>query len=519
MTDPFDRSSTPHGDGMPKPAASLSEVKIRRRGRDEDVDRNAKPGNLTSILAERRQDTDKAEKADGESKPRTEMATTDNAATTEEQTAKATKAEAVTEDAAPSPPQGDSAPPPEPDADDRGPDHAPGPNGTHPANGNVAGNGHLSQPPKISAASDAPDTAAAREDDDRVEDQGPEIGGETPSAAPKTASPPSPTGAPARTKSKTLRERLKAQRSPRRETPAKPQPPKATSADPQSPKAQQEDRPTSDAAGDPTGAPADDAGEAAAAMKTGAPAPPPPQATNEATKDDAPATATDGGDGGGGSIRERMARRRDAAKDDSESAADVVTDALLRKRMAAVLLSETKRREEREAKQDEKVQSDAGTEEPAPEAEAIAAPQSPKWSPPPAKPVDIVRYWTLARRGRRLPALSDLDLDEIARNWPDSLLLRYVPESRHLELEKSLVRLSKTDSDQPDARGAQIDYTPDVIDWVVHQGLVVTKDGNPVRATDEFDVEDGIARYRVVALPLGEDGSDIDHILCHLEPA
>lgn len=225
--------------------------------------------------------------------------------------------------------------------------------------------------------------------------------------------------------------------------------------------------------------------------------------------------------------RLRRDRRREEAEEETGEA--FISDDVLRKRMAAVLRAESRRREQWAAKRGERTNvPDRETalgqaQDSAQDPDAAAVEDHPAAAPPPrrtppAKPGDIARYWSSARRGRPLPALSELDLDEIAGHWPDTLLLRFATGSRHLELERSLTRTGPGDPRQA-APERKIDYTPVVIDWVVHQGLLVARDGNPVRATEEFDTDDGVARYSVVALPLGEDGETIDHILCHLEPA
>ena len=491
MTDSSDRSAMSQGDTLPKPAASLSDIKIQRPGRSHDDGQKSKPGDLTSILAERRQGAEARPEEDVvvEDLSTQDSDTAEGGASVDDEKAQATTAETVD----PTP----QAPSQEAEADQGSP-AGPAPNGARRA---------VEVAPKSDATGSQDNDATADSAD--VEEHAPASAAAPADAGPAEIEPP-----PAKPKSRTLRERLKAQRSaPRKATPAPPEksaepieaPPPEPPEQPQQPAARIAD----ESAPEATAAP-----EAPSAQQEAPVAPEAPEAPVE----DEPAEAPAAKESVHTSIRNRITRRKDSAAQEAEDDADIVTDALLRKRMAAVLQSETKRREEWEARQDEKARTDSATEEPTVEIEPVAQPESPKWSPPP-KPADIVRYWTLARRGRRLPALSDLDVDEIARNWPDSLLLRYVAESHHLELERSLVRRPSVEPGQADEPERKIDYTPDVIDWVVHQGLIVTKDGNPVRATEEFDAEDGIARYRVVALPLGENGTDIDHILCHLEPA
>ena len=492
MKDASERTSTLHADATAKPAASLADVKIRRKGEKPGVGRDAKPGDLTSILAERRDEAQASGTA-----PEKDDARPDEAVSSQEPIdAETPELEQVPTDApdaddeieeTPADASADAGSRPPAATEDRE-DEATGDieppadrNGSlHTSDGGAS---HMSHPPTLHAEPEEPPASPPVATEAEVETS--QADEEAPAMATEAALGAHETESRVRDQAKTLRERLMAQRGAANGSEAKTPP--AAAKPPQ--------EPPSTSSKDDTHEPA----QAEAAVPV--PASAVTQETPSAPSDD----------------RDDRVEDDENSDSDSGSPAEIVTDALLRKRMAAVLLSESKRREEREAKQSEKAQTESAAEEPETPAEPPPPEPAPKWSPP-AKPTDIVRYWTLARRGRRLPALSDLDLGEIARNWPDSLLLRYVSDTGLLELEKSLSRLSSAGSAQPDGPEKKIDYTPDVIDWVVHQGLVVTKDGNPVRATDEFDVEDGIARYRVVALPLGEDGSEIDHVLCHLEP-
>lgn len=185
----------------------------------------------------------------------------------------------------------------------------------------------------------------------------------------------------------------------------------------------------------------------------------------------------------------------------NEKEADV-----LRKRMAAVVKSGSKRREQAAARK-------SNWDPPA----APAPPLAPQRQAA-ARPNDIFRYWTLHRNGRAMPALSALNLDEVAKNWPDSLLLRFAAGSRHLELEMSFSKNAMARGHQPNTQERRIDYTPAVVEWVLSQGLTAAKDGTPARVMAEFETETEVRRYSMVALPLSEDGANVDHILCHLQP-
>ncbi len=144
---------------------------------------------------------------------------------------------------------------------------------------------------------------------------------------------------------------------------------------------------------------------------------------------------------------------------------------------------------------------------PAPETTADADPST-----------DIVAYWEELRFGRMLPAWADLDPYKIAACWPNSLLMRYLAENERLQLEPSfaeLVRNNRAD----DVEVEPIDYTPMVTEWVIGVGRTAVELGQPTEDTEVFPSMGGQVGYRVVALPLSDDQTAVDHVLCHVSIA
>ena len=64
-----------------------------------------------------------------------------------------------------------------------------------------------------------------------------------------------------------------------------------------------------------------------------------------------------------------------------------------------------------------------------------------------------------------------------------------------------------------------IDYTPMVTEWVIGVGRTAVELGQPTEDTEVFPSMGGQVGYRVVALPLSDDQTAVDHVLCHVSIA
>jgi hypothetical protein len=58
-----------------------------------------------------------------------------------------------------------------------------------------------------------------------------------------------------------------------------------------------------------------------------------------------------------------------------------------------------------------------------------------------------------------------------------------------------------------------------ITEWILSIGGEVARVGRPVQDNEVFMTPDGNHSYRIVALPLGDEQSRVDHVLCHLTRA
>ena len=150
----------------------------------------------------------------------------------------------------------------------------------------------------------------------------------------------------------------------------------------------------------------------------------------------------------------------------------------------------------------------------------------PEQAPPPPlrrrvrKPgnADIYGYWARMRDGRRFPSWADMDPAEIAYHWPNCFLLTC---ERSAEQRRSVIaRATRVTS--PDVTGnplLEIAFSGAMIDWVLKVGREVIEFGQPLRDSETFDSASRAPTYRIIALPLSERQTAIDHILCWVSRA
>lgn len=138
----------------------------------------------------------------------------------------------------------------------------------------------------------------------------------------------------------------------------------------------------------------------------------------------------------------------------------------------------------------------------------------------PKRPQDIVHYWDQLRQGRRFPARDDLDAAEIARHWPNSMLVRHNRETKKWQLEKQFSGgLQGGSNGQTLSKGPGAECASMVTEWILSLCHDVAGLGKPLQDTEVFPTSLGEVRYNVIALPLSENQNDIDHVLYHLAPA
>jgi hypothetical protein len=140
-----------------------------------------------------------------------------------------------------------------------------------------------------------------------------------------------------------------------------------------------------------------------------------------------------------------------------------------------------------------------------------AAPPAPR---PPAETLrsaDLFGYWNRIKNGRRFPARGDFDANEIAENWPNSMLLTCESQGSSVSFSK-ILRYGGHRS-RP---GEEFSFTSMITEWILSIGGEVARVGRPVQDNEVFVTPEGHHSYRIVALPLGDEQSRVDHVLCHL---
>jgi hypothetical protein len=143
----------------------------------------------------------------------------------------------------------------------------------------------------------------------------------------------------------------------------------------------------------------------------------------------------------------------------------------------------------------------------------MAPPQPPRPAETP-RSSDLFGYWSRMKNGRRFPARGDFDANEIAENWPNSMLLTCEGQGSGISFSK-ILRYGGHRS-RP---GEEFSFTSMITEWILSIGGEVARVGRPVQDNEVFVTPDGNHSYRIVALPLGDEQSRVDHVLCHLTRA
>lgn len=136
------------------------------------------------------------------------------------------------------------------------------------------------------------------------------------------------------------------------------------------------------------------------------------------------------------------------------------------------------------------------------------------------KPRDVASYWDELRRGRQVPSVIDIDPNEVAQHWPNSLMINCNDINDHATVERSFAEVMRGAREQAAAQGdVLIEYTPMVTEWIMTVGREVARAGRPIQDIEVFPTSAGNVSYRVIALPLsGERLGDV-HALCHITHA
>ncbi len=131
---------------------------------------------------------------------------------------------------------------------------------------------------------------------------------------------------------------------------------------------------------------------------------------------------------------------------------------------------------------------------------------------------EITAYWTRLRGHRPYPAVSDLDPELIAADWPNSILFRCRAGSGALMPDMSF--LPRQDGgNRRNADDGKIQLSPLMLQWLVSLAEDAVRNQRPVEDMESFPSALRAIGYRANALPLSYDGSEIDHVLCHVNYA
>ena len=155
---------------------------------------------------------------------------------------------------------------------------------------------------------------------------------------------------------------------------------------------------------------------------------------------------------------------------------------------------------------------------------AAAAPPRPAASPPPQaqqqRPMelpkhagDLYGYWARVKNGRRFPSRADFDVAQMAENFPNSMLLTCSANGSSQVNFSSILRLGANRRSQP---GESLTFTSMITEWILAIGGEAVRAGTPVQDTEVFPSPDGTFAYKIVALPLSDQQTRVEHVLCHL---
>ena len=120
--------------------------------------------------------------------------------------------------------------------------------------------------------------------------------------------------------------------------------------------------------------------------------------------------------------------------------------------------------------------------------------------------MDITAYWNHIRGEKRLPCAANLDRALLARDWPNTVLMRCDSNQRLLALQFSEVQGLLSSSD----------FSTMAVEWIRSLCMDAVQGRRPVETAEVFPTGNGSVTFRGVALPLGADEQAVDHVLFHV---
>ncbi len=154
---------------------------------------------------------------------------------------------------------------------------------------------------------------------------------------------------------------------------------------------------------------------------------------------------------------------------------------------------------------------------PQPPAAAPAAAEAPKQDPFSRMPQGLVKYWMSLTNGRKYPSWENFEQAKIADYWPNSMVLTCGPPDGRGDVTISKVTRIADQNVTPSTSGAnRVEYTPMLTEWILSLGKATAGAGKPMQEADRFPTNEGIVRYQIILLPLSDEQTSIDHVLCHV---
>ena len=130
---------------------------------------------------------------------------------------------------------------------------------------------------------------------------------------------------------------------------------------------------------------------------------------------------------------------------------------------------------------------------------------------------DFYSFWAQRKNGRRFPSYGDFDAKQIAELWPNTMLLSCGAVSSGNVNFTQVMRLTGVAATAEPAE--EVTFTPMLTEWMLAIGREAVSAGKPVQDIETFQNTVGSSSYRIVALPLGNEETQVDHVLCNLARA
>lgn len=167
------------------------------------------------------------------------------------------------------------------------------------------------------------------------------------------------------------------------------------------------------------------------------------------------------------------------------------------------------------------VEIDAGEDTSCPGSGSLAGirvrrPQTTRLSKTPGDADDITAYWERLRGQRAFPSRKELDDKTLGFYWPYSVIFRINDQGRRIEVESAVNPTSSIKAGwlRGGGDGGKLQFV--ITEWLMPLVRASALRGIPVDETALLPLAGRAVRYRCIALPFGEDGVGVDHVLAHV---